>query len=100
MSHLICYDIEHNYLRTKMGNTILDYGFDRINLSVYLGTIDKKTLEELEKKLVKMLKEKGKPNDSLIFLPVSPQQIQDMRVYGKNDLDKDDLAGEKSTLIV
>ena len=100
MAHLICYDIENNYLRTKMGNAILDYGFDRINLSVYLGTIDKKSLAELEEALKKMLEKRGKPNDSLMFIAVTAQQVHNMRVYGKNDLDKDDLAGEKSTLIV
>jgi len=100
MAYLICYDIEHNYLRKKMGDLILDEGFERINLSVYLGNVETRFLTSLEDKLKAMLKEEGKPNDSLIFLPVTPQQIDDMRIYGKNDLDPGEISGKKSTLIL
>ena len=100
MAHLICYDIEHNYLRKKMADLIMDYGFERINLSVYLGNLDQRSLTYLEEKLSAMLKDKGKENDSLIFIPVTAQQIHDMRVYGKNDLDPREISGEKSTLIM
>ncbi len=100
MAHLICYDIQHNYLRKKMGDLIMDYGFERINLSVYLGNLDSASLTLLEEKLTAMLKDKGKETDSLIFLPVTPQQINDMRIYGKNDLDPGEISGEKSTLIL
>lgn len=100
MAHLICYDIAHNYLRKKMADTILDYGFDRVNLSVYLGTIDPRSLAELENTLKNMLEKKGKENDSLIFIPLHAQQVHDMRVYGKNDLDTGEITGEKSSLII
>ncbi|MEO1808177.1 MAG: CRISPR-associated endonuclease Cas2 [Bacteroidota bacterium] len=100
MAHLICYDIEPNYLRKKMADLIIDYGFERINLSVYLGNLDQRSLTYLEEKLRIMLEEKGGENDSLIFLPITAQQIHDMRVYGKNDLDPGEISGEKSTLIL
>ena len=64
MPHLICYDITKNSLRAKLGRTILDYGLDRINKSVYLGTIKEVALKELEGKLAAWMKEKGEPNDS------------------------------------
>ena len=47
-----------------------------------------------------LLQQKGEPQDSLIIIPVTAQQVQEMRVYGENSLDKDELAGDKSTLIV
>lgn len=100
MAHLICYDIENNYFRTKIGNLILDYGFDRINLSVYLGTVGKRSLTELENQLKKMMEDKGKEQDSLMIIQVTAQQVHDMSVFGKNDLDKDELTGDKSTLII
>ena len=56
MAYLICYDIEHNYLRKKMGDLILDEGFERINLSVYLGNIDSSSLKLLEDTLTNLLK--------------------------------------------
>lgn len=46
--HLICYDIKNNALRTRIGNKILEYGLDRINLSVYLGSINESSLTALE----------------------------------------------------
>lgn len=100
MPTLICYDITHNGLRTKMGRSILDSGLDRINKSVYLGTINESSLKTLEQRLTTWLKDKGGPNDSLIILPVFPQQLQEMRIYGKNDLDKEELLGQKTTLIL
>lgn len=83
-----------------MGRTILDYGLDRINKSVYLGSIKDIALKALEKKLSTWLKVKGDATDSIIVISVAAQQIQSMRVYGKNDLDKDELSGHKTTLIL
>lgn len=100
MPHLICYDIEGDYLRTKIGNLILDYGFDRINLSVYLGTIERSSLTALEGEIEKMIAGKGKESDSVLVLQITALQVHEMKVIGKNDLDKGELSGEKSTLII
>ncbi|MEL7227733.1 MAG: CRISPR-associated endonuclease Cas2 [Cyanobacteria bacterium J06576_12] len=100
MAHLICYDITNNSLRTKLGKRILRAGLDRINKSVYLGTIGAGSLQLLEKDLASYLQQKPHPSDSLIVISVGSQQIQQMRVYGQNDLDRDELTGAKSTLIV
>jgi CRISPR-associated protein Cas2 len=100
MPHLICYDISANTLRAKLGRKILDHGLDRINKSVYLGTITDTNLKNLEQELASLVQNKGEPQDSLIIIPVNAQQIHAMRVYGRNDLDKEELSGEKSTLIL
>ncbi|HQU59600.1 MAG TPA: CRISPR-associated endonuclease Cas2 [Saprospiraceae bacterium] len=100
MPHLICYDITNDTLRTKMGKKILEYGLDRINKSVYLGSITESSLTALEVLLSGLVQQKGEPSDSLIIIPVTAQQVHDMRVYGENGLDKDELTGDKSTLIV
>ena len=100
MSHLICYDISSNTLRAKIGRKILEFGLDRINKSVYLGTINDSGLAQLESWIATTLAAKGEPDDSLIVLPVNPDQIQRLRVYGNNELDKDELSGGKSTLIL
>lgn len=100
MPHLICYDITSDSLRTKMGRKILEFGLDRINKSVYLGSISESSLTQLEALLSGLLQQKGEPHDSLIIIPATAQQVQDMKVYGENGLDKDELTGDKSTLIV
>ena len=100
MLHLICYDISKNSLRATLSRKIIAAGLDRINKSVYLGALNETVLQNLEKELQQLLRQKGDPQDSLIFLPVQPSQVQRMRVYGRNDLDKDELSGNKSTLIL
>ena len=100
MATLICYDITNNSLRTRMGKKIIAKGIDRINKSVYLGDISETALATLERELVAMVQKKNDPNDSLIILPVTMQQIHNMRIYGQNGLDKDELTGEKTTLIL
>lgn len=97
--HLICYDISADALRAKAGKKILEYGLDRINKSVYLGTLGESSLKALETALADLIQKQGDPQDSLIILPVSAAQIHHMRVLGRNELDKDELSGDKSTLI-
>lgn len=97
--HLICYDISKNNLRTRLGNKILEYGLDRINLSVYLGAINESSLTTLENWLQQELAAKGDPDDSLVILPLSAHDVQSLRVYGRNDLDRAELAGTKNTII-
>lgn len=97
---LICYDITKNNLRKKLADKIIEAGLDRINKSVYLGTISDTQLRQLETWLAHKINTEGEPNDSLIVLPSTTQQIQSMRIYGLNELDKDELTGEKTTLIL
>ena len=100
MPVLICYDISQNSLRAKMGKKIIEFGLDRINKSVYLGSIAERSLTLLENELSQWLTAKGSPNDSVIVLEVGPQQVESMRIYGRNDLDKEELSGRKTTLIL
>lgn len=100
MPNLICYDIRKNGLRSKIARKIIDSGLDRINKSVYLGTISDSSLTSLEKDISNWLKNKGDPQDSLIIIPVTAQQVHAMRVYGLNELDKAEITGEKDTLIL
>lgn len=100
MPHLICYDITKNNLRTRMGKKIITYGLDRINKSVYLGTIQKSSLTQLAQWLQQEMQQKGEPTDSCIIIAVSAEQVQRMQIFGLNDLDRDELSGEKTTLIL
>lgn len=100
MAHLICYDITNNSLRSKIGKKIIAHGLDRINKSVYLGTITDTSLKELKQTIKTALTMKGMPNDSVVIIAVANPAIQAMQVYGKNELDKDELTGIKDTLII
>lgn len=83
-----------------MGKKIIGFGLDRINKSVYLGTIAKSSLTQLEQWIAQQMNAKGDPEDSCIIISVNAEQVQGMRVYGKNELDKEELSGQKSTLIL
>jgi CRISPR-associated protein Cas2 len=98
-SYLICYDISADGLRTKAGKKILEFGLDRINKSVYLGTLGESSLKSLETLLADLIRTQGDPQDSVILLPVSAAHIHQMSVLGRNDLDKAELSGDKSTLL-
>lgn len=100
MPILICYDITKNTLRARLGKKIIEAGLDRINKSVYLGAVPDAALQELERQLARLLQDKGEPHDSLIILPVTAQQVYNMRIYGLNELDKEELTGDKSTLLI
>lgn len=100
MPHLICYDIAADALRNKCAKKILEQGLDRINKSVYLGTIPESSLTSLETELAALLLTKGQGEDSLIVLPLTLEALQALRIYGYNGLDKTELSGEKSTLLI
>lgn len=100
MPHLICYDITSNSLRTRLGKKIIQYGLDRINKSVYLGAISPSSLTQLSQYLQQQLSQKGGPLDSCIIIEVGARHIHEMTIIGLNELDKGELSGDKSTLIV
>lgn len=100
MPHLICYDITQDSLRSKLGKKITEAGLDRINKSVYLGSIPDLALAALEQELASLILQKASPGDSLIIIAVTTLQINQMRIYGQIEPDKDELSGEKSTLLL
>lgn len=99
MSVLICYDIQQNGLRTKVANLIQQYGLERINLSVWLGSPNKRELAELDDKLTELFENKSKDTDSIVVLPITNQQIYRMKVLGLNKLKPKELTGDEHTLI-
>ena len=100
MPQLICYDISKNSLRAKVAKLILTVGLDRINKSVYLGAIKDSSLKILEQQLANLIQTKGDPQDSIIIIRVGKEDVRDMRIFGQNQLDTEELIGEKSTLIL
>lgn len=100
MPTLICYDIQSNALRAALSQKIIQFGLERINLSVYLGTLKESDLANLEALLQQIMSNRAGPDDSLIILPVTNNSVWQMQVLGRNDLDIEDLSGERHTLII
>jgi CRISPR-associated protein Cas2 len=99
MPILVCYDIQKNGLRNKVANLLQQYGLERINLSVWMGSPDKRELAELNEKLTEVFERKCQENDSIIVLPITNQQIYRMQVMGLNKLKPRELTGDEHTLI-
>ena len=100
MPHLICYDIANNNLRTRLAAKIAAAGFDRINKSVYLGTVSDRSLAILQAWLQKQMQTKAQEGDCLIILPVTTQQVQRMLVLGTDQTDREELTGSKNTIFI
>ena len=68
MGHcLVVYDITHDRTRTKVAETCLDYGLDRIQYSAFLGILARTHQEELMQKLERQL---GKHKGSIQLYPI------------------------------
>ena len=100
MPLLICYDITNNGLRLKIAKKLLEFGLERVNRSVFLGTAKEKDQKKLESLLREfMASKKVSPGDSLIILPVHKHQIYDMLVFGAQEWEPESLSGDLHTLI-
>ncbi len=47
MPYLISYDISHNYQRQKIAEKLIESGLDRIQRSVYMGSVDPERMKTL-----------------------------------------------------
>ena len=59
MHCLLIYDIPHDNTRTKIADTCLDYGLDRIQYSAFCGNISRNHQEELFLKVTNLLGDKA-----------------------------------------
>ena len=101
-AYLIAYDISDDKWRTKTANQLIYCGFDRVQFSVFMGTVPKKNLSDFMlwfQKNVLILSPQTMV--SLIVLPLSIGQLDEMQALGNVDnIDLDMLTGRKHTLII
>ena len=67
MQILLLYDIPDTKIRTKVADTCLDYGLDRIQYSAFLGSLARSHVEELALKLKRRLGRSKKDVNIRIF---------------------------------
>lgn len=67
MHTLLIYDIPNDAKRTKIADTCLDYGLDRIQYSAFCGDLSRNHQEELFKRLKNIL---GKQPGNIQLLPI------------------------------
>lgn len=97
MLYLASYDIENNGLRTKVANKLLDFGLERIQYSVFVGSLD----EPQKERLTAWVKQKlgdDTPNTNFLLLPLPHYSIAEALNIGSNPPDWEYLSGEKLTM--
>ncbi len=56
---ILIYDIQHDGTRSKIANTCLDYGLDRIQASSFSGSLSRNHAEELMQEIDHILGDKS-----------------------------------------
>ena len=98
MLYLILYDITTSAIRTKVAKILIKEGFERLQLSVYLGLDNPKKNLAIWMQLEKILKDE---EDAKFYIfPIPKSSITNMQVIGKNDLDIAYLIGSKKTYFI
>jgi CRISPR-associated protein Cas2 len=96
MLYFIMYDIENNKVRNHISKFLIRNGCVRVQKSIFLADSDRKTFDKIHKTL-KEVNELYDNHDSIIFVPVSVDELRAMKLIGKN-IDFDLIMNNKSTL--
>lgn len=81
---MLVYDIPNDRARTKIADTCLDYGLDRIQYSAFYGRLSKSHQEDLMIKIQKVL---GKASGNIQLIPVADREWQKRQVIDQGDTD-------------
>lgn len=90
------YDIENDKIRTQIAKYLIRKGCIRIQKSIFLAEAERKLYNELSTTL-KEVQEVYDNNDSILFVPVSSDELKSMKIIGQQ-LDIDFILNNRSTL--
>ncbi len=96
MIFFVMYDIEDNKVRKQVADYLIAKGCVRVQKSVYMAELPRGEFEQMNQAL-KEVQEAYENNDSIIFVPISTDELRAMRLIGKN-IDFELVANEPSTL--
>jgi CRISPR-associated protein Cas2 len=98
MISFIMYDIEDHRIRRHIAKFLLKKGCMRVQKSVFVGRLERKTVKEMQE-ILKEIQAMYENNDSIFFLPAGEENIAGMRVIGKN-VDFEFAIGNRNTFFV
>lgn len=96
MLYFIMYDIENNKVRNHLSKYLIKKGCVRVQKSIFLAESKRKTFNEIHNTL-KEINNLYENKDSIIFTPVSVDELRAMKLIGKN-VDFDLILKNKTTL--
>jgi CRISPR-associated protein Cas2 len=85
---LLVYDIPNDSKRTKIADTCLDYGLDRIQFSAFLGWLLPTQQEELFLKVKKIL---GKKSGNIQIFPVCADDWKKRKVINQKSEEREEI---------
>ena len=97
--YLVVYDISDNKKRNRVAKLLQQFGYERIQLSVFTGNIKPAKFELLWKKLEKAADADNFPDNKLFCFAVTENAIRQMQKIGTFTLDVDYILGNKKTII-
>ncbi len=94
----IMYDIENNKIRTHIAKYLIRKGCVRIQKSVYFADIKRNVFKEIQKTL-KEINAMYDNDDSIFFIPISEDHLNNLRVVGRN-IDFEYMTKHVSTMFI
>ena len=79
MKFLVCYDIPENIIRTKIVKCLRKVAY-RLQYSVFLGEGQCKDIEQLQKKLGKIVSRSSKAR--ILVMPLNENDLRNLWAYG------------------
>ncbi|MFK7786621.1 MAG: CRISPR-associated endonuclease Cas2 [Crocinitomicaceae bacterium] len=95
--YLIIYDITETTIRTKVSKLLERAGFERIQLSVFIGHFNPEHAN-VWSQLTQLLAET--PKNKLFSLKITKENFYSMKIIGDSTIDYDYLTGTKRSLII
>ena len=102
MIYLVCYDLENNRLRAALAAKLQDWGLERIQKSVFVGTLT----EAHQARLTEWLEQAARKNRdrdetfSVLMVNLAPGQVERSKHYGHSGPDWPYILGQVHTLIL
>ena len=96
MIFFIMYDIEHNKVRNHIAKYLIKKGCYRVQKSVFLAKKERTVFKEIHETL-KEVQDMYDNEDSILFIPVSTDELRSMKIVGKN-INLELITGSKTTL--
>lgn len=96
---LVSYDISDNKKRNRIAKLLEQFGYERIQYSVFTGLTALHRNKELWKKLQRIVGD-NIPESRIISFAISKTAFQNMKLIGKFDADITYMLGQKHTEII
>lgn len=96
MIFIVMYDIENDKVRNQVSKYLIKKGCVRIQKSIFLAETERNKYQEIHKTL-KEVQEVYDNNDSILFVPISVDELRAMKMIGQQ-LDIDFIMNNRSTL--